>query len=61
VRNINAARFNGLTRKALAVAAKMAKRSYSEMNLHITWHTKDNLPMITKEIEAALYKFLRKK
>lgn len=39
----------------------MAKRSYSEINLHITWHTKDNLPLITIEIEAALYKFLRNK
>lgn len=39
----------------------MAKRSYSEINLHITWHTKDNVPLITIEIEAALYKFLRNK
>lgn len=39
----------------------MAKRSYSEINLHITWHTKDNSPLITPEIEADLYKYLRNK
>lgn len=39
----------------------MARRSYSEINLHITWHTKDNLPQIDASIEAALYRFLRNK
>ena len=39
----------------------MARHSYSEINLHITWHTKDNLPKIDKRLEPALYKFLRNK
>lgn len=39
----------------------MAKRSYSEINLHITWHTKDNSPLITPRIEADLHKYLRNK
>ncbi|MEO7658465.1 MAG: transposase [Pyrinomonadaceae bacterium] len=39
----------------------MARRSYSEINLHITWHTKGNLPMINEHIEPALFKFLRNK
>lgn len=39
----------------------MSRRAYSEINLHITWHTKENLPLIKQEIESKLYDFLRKK
>jgi putative transposase len=39
----------------------MSRRAYSEVNLHITWHTKGNLPLIVPAIEAKLYDFLRKK
>ena len=37
----------------------MSNRSYSEINLHMTWHTKDNLPFISEKIESDLYAFLR--
>ncbi|MBE7516486.1 MAG: IS200/IS605 family transposase [Chloracidobacterium sp.] len=36
----------------------MSDSVYSEINLHITWHTKNNLPMITPRIEDRLYHFL---
>ena len=39
----------------------MSRRAYSEINLHITWHTKGNLPLINPAIEAKLFDFLRKK
>ena len=38
----------------------MSRRVYSEINLHITWHTKNNLPMI-RSIESDLYLFLKNK
>ncbi len=37
----------------------MSKTYYSEINLHVTWHTKDNSPLITPMIEADLYAYLK--
>ena len=37
----------------------MSRRIYSEINLHITWHTKDNFPFINDRIEPLLYKYLQ--
>lgn len=34
---------------------------YSEINFHITWHTKTNLPLITSAIETGLYQFIKHK
>ncbi len=34
---------------------------YSEINFHITWHTKANLPLIKPAIETKLYQFLKHK
>ena len=39
----------------------MSIRLYSEINLHITWHTKNSLPMITAELQPTLYAFLKNK
>lgn len=39
----------------------MPRRVYSEINLHITWHTKNNQPLINNQIEPHLYKFLTDK
>jgi putative transposase len=39
----------------------MPRRVYSEINFHITWHTKGNLPLITEKIESKLYSFLKHK
>jgi len=38
----------------------MSKRVYSEINLHLTWHTKNNFPLI-RSIENDLHKFLKNK
>jgi putative transposase len=37
----------------------MARTIYSEINLHITWHTKNSAPAITDSIETQLYRWLR--
>lgn len=37
----------------------MSRRVYSEINLHITWHTKDNIRFIDDRIEPLLYKYLQ--
>ena len=39
----------------------MSDAVYSEINLHITWHTKGNLPLIRPEIEAKLFQYLKHK
>lgn len=39
----------------------MPRRVYYEINLHITWHTKLSTPLISPEIEPALFRFLKHK
>jgi putative transposase len=39
----------------------MSENSYSEINLHMTWHTKSSLPLIEPEIETKLHAVLRHK
>lgn len=39
----------------------MSIRVYSEINLHITWHTKNSLPFITAAMQPELYAFLKNK
>jgi putative transposase len=40
---------------------EMSDAVYSEINFHITWHTKSSLPMITDRIERRLYQYLTHK
>ena len=39
----------------------MSNSVYSEINFHITWHTKISLPMINERIEERLYHYLTHK
>ena len=39
----------------------MADNYYSEINLHLTWHTKLSRPLLRPEIEAMAYACLREK
>jgi putative transposase len=39
----------------------MSIRVYSEINLHVTWHTKNNLRMIHPALQADFYAFLKNK
>jgi putative transposase len=36
----------------------MPKNVYSEINLHMTWHTKNNNPVLTDSIENRVYHYL---
>jgi putative transposase len=37
----------------------MSEHVYSEINLHITWHTKISLPMINADLEGPLHQYLK--
>ena len=39
----------------------MSTAAYSEINLHITWHTKNSLPLINERVEKRLYQYLTHK
>ena len=39
----------------------MSHNYYSEINLHLTWHTKENCPLLTPEIESVTHRCLRQK
>ena len=39
----------------------MSANSYSEINLHITWRTRSDLPLIEPDIESRLYAVLKHK
>jgi putative transposase len=39
----------------------MSRNYYSEINLHIVWHTKDSLPLLTAEVEPLAHRFLKKR
>ncbi len=39
----------------------MSDTVYSEINFHIVWHTKSNLPLIKSEIETKLHQYLKHK
>jgi putative transposase len=36
----------------------MRRYCYSEINLHLTWHTKQNAPVLVDAIEDRLYRYL---
>ncbi|MHB9134762.1 MAG: IS200/IS605 family transposase [Armatimonadota bacterium] len=37
----------------------MSHDVFHEIYLHLTWHTKNDLPLITPEVESAIYEFIR--
>jgi putative transposase len=37
----------------------MARNFYAEINLHITWHTKDSAPLLVPQVEAVVHHYLR--
>jgi putative transposase len=39
----------------------MPHNCYSEINLHITWHTKGNLPLLTPTVEPLVHRYLRQR
>lgn len=39
----------------------MPRNVYAEIYLHITWRTKDSIPMIDGAVESELFKFIKKR
>jgi putative transposase len=39
----------------------MSKNYYSEINLHLVWHTKNSLPLLTPTIEPLVHRCIRKR
>lgn len=37
----------------------MSNRAYAEINFHITWHTKNSHPFITRTLEPELWAFIK--
>ena len=37
----------------------MSHNCYSEINLHLTWHTKDSSPLLVPKVEAEVHHYLR--
>jgi putative transposase len=37
----------------------MSRNYYSEINLHVTWHTKQSAPMLVPNVEAIVHHYLR--
>jgi putative transposase len=37
----------------------MSRRAFSDINLHIVWHTKDDVPVLRDAIERHVHRFLR--
>ncbi|MCI0639800.1 MAG: hypothetical protein L0Y58_25365 [Verrucomicrobia subdivision 3 bacterium] len=39
----------------------MAQNYYSEINLHFVWHVKDSRPLLTAQVEAVVFHYIRGK
>jgi putative transposase len=39
----------------------MSRNYYSEINLHLVWHTKNSLPLLTPTVEPLTHRLLRKR
>jgi putative transposase len=39
----------------------MSRNYYSEINLHIVWHTKESLPLLTPEVEPLAHRLIKKR
>ena len=37
----------------------MCRNYYSEINLHLTWHTKNSTPLLVPKVEAVVHHYLR--
>jgi putative transposase len=39
----------------------MSRNYYSEINLHLVWHTKNSLPLLKSQVEPLAHRFLKKR
>ena len=58
---MNQAPLRGLTQIGLSHVPAMPNNVYSEINLHLAWHTKGSAPLIHDAVEHHLYEFLEQR
>jgi putative transposase len=39
----------------------MSRNYYSEINLHLTWHAKNSLPLLTPQVEPLVQRYVKQK
>jgi putative transposase len=39
----------------------MSQNYYSEINLHVTWHTKNSLPLLTSTVEPLAHRYIKQR
>ncbi len=39
----------------------MPHNYYSEINLHVTWHTKNSLPLLTQTVEPLVHRYIKQR
>ena len=39
----------------------MSRNYYSEINLHLTWHTKESAPLLTADVEEFVHRWLKQR
>jgi putative transposase len=39
----------------------MPHNCYSEINLHVTWHTKNSMPLLTATVEPLVHRYIRQR
>lgn len=39
----------------------MSHNYYSEINLHLTWHAKESLPLLTPQVQGLAYRYVRQR
>jgi putative transposase len=50
---------NGLLNGLSQIKQTMPRNVYSEINLHIVWHTKGNMPLLNEAVEARAYQHIK--
>ena len=39
----------------------MSRNYYSEINLHLVWHTKDSMPLLTQTVEPLVHRYVKQR
>jgi putative transposase len=47
--------------ETLFARAIISQNCYSEINLHLVWHTKENLPLLNSRVEPFVHRYLKQK
>jgi len=51
----------GFSHASIPATAPMSRNYYSEIHLHIVWHTKSSLPLLTPQVEPFVHRYLKQR